>query len=139
MWIAIEEYVRILISCLMIQIFVHDHEAKAKRMRFFIYISFFLDPLSTTPLPSAVAYVYHALPTIDHLGEALQILILQQQSVMSIWFLARLYATMGWNASMVFCYQNCSDLLWEKIVLVIGKNFWNLRLKAENLQNFWDH
>ena len=24
---------------------------------------------------------------------------------------------------MVFCYQNCSDLLWEKIVLVIEKNF----------------
>ena len=23
---------------------------------------------------------------------------------------------------MVFCYQNCSDLLWEKIVLVIEKN-----------------
>ena len=22
---------------------------------------------------------------------------------------------------MVFCYQNCSDLLWEKIVLVIEK------------------
>ena len=36
-------------------------------------------------------------------------------------------------------YQNCSDLLWEKIVLVIEKNFWNSRLKAENLQNFWDH
>ena len=25
---------------------------------------------------------------------------------------------------VVFCYQNCSDLLWEKIVLVIKKNFW---------------
>ena len=23
---------------------------------------------------------------------------------------------------MVFCYQNCSDLLWEKIVLVIEEN-----------------
>ena len=33
---------------------------------------------------------------------------------------------------MVFCYQNCSDLLWDKIVLV--KIFWNSRLKAENLQ-----
>ena len=32
------------------------------------------------------------------------------------------------------CVQNCSDLLWEKIVLVIEKNFWNLRLKAENWQ-----
>ena len=31
------------------------------------------------------------------------------------------------------------DLLWEKIVLVIEKNFWNSRLKAKNLQNFWDH
>ena len=36
-------------------------------------------------------------------------------------------------------FQRCSDLLWEKIVLVIEKNFWNLRLKAKNLQNFWDH
>ena len=26
---------------------------------------------------------------------------------------------------MVFCHQNCSDLLWEKIVLVIEKTFWN--------------
>ena len=31
----------------------------------------------------------------------------------------------------VFCYQNCSDLLWEKNVLVIEKNVWNSRLKAE--------
>ena len=30
---------------------------------------------------------------------------------------------------MVFCYQNCSDLLSEKIVLVIKKN----------LQKFWDN
>ena len=39
---------------------------------------------------------------------------------------------------LVFCYQNCSDLLWEKNVLVIEKNFWNSRL-ASNLQKFWDH
>ena len=31
-------------------------------------------------------------------------------------------------SGMVFCYQNCSDLLWEKIVLVIEKNFGNSRL-----------
>ena len=37
---------------------------------------------------------------------------------------------------MVFNYQNCSFLLWEKNVLVIKKNFWNSNLKAENLQNF---
>ena len=40
---------------------------------------------------------------------------------------------------MVFCYQNCSDLLWEKIVLLIKKNFWNSRLKTKNVQKFWDH
>ena len=38
--------------------------------------------------------------------------------------------------TMVFCYQNCSDLLWEKIVLVTEKNFGNSRLKAENLKIF---
>ena len=51
--------------------------------------------------------------------------------------------TVGDNNSvtwqMVFCCQNCSDLLWEKIVLGIEKNFWNSRLKAENFQTFWDH
>ena len=36
-----------------------------------------------------------------------------------------------------------AKLFWptvrKKNVLVIKKNFWNSRLKAENLQNFWDH
>ena len=40
---------------------------------------------------------------------------------------------------IVFCYQNCSGLMWEKIVLVIEKKVWNSRLKVDNLQNFWDH
>ena len=39
--------------------------------------------------------------------------------------------------AMVFCYQNCSDLLWEKNVLVIEKIFWNSRLKAEKLATFY--
>ena len=39
----------------------------------------------------------------------------------------------------VFCYQNCSDLLWEKNVLVTEKNFWNSKLNAENLKKFWHH
>ena len=43
------------------------------------------------------------------------------------------------SEEMVFCYQNCSDLLWERILLVIEKNFWNSRLKAVNLQKIWDH
>jgi hypothetical protein len=51
------------------------------------------------------------------------------------------YIHLGYQSSkkctMVFCYQNCSDLLWEKIV--VEKNFWNSRLKTENLQHFWDH
>ena len=46
--------------------------------------------------------------------------------------------TLIWAHKIVFCYQNCSDLLWDKIVLVIEKNFWNSRLKAENLQKFWE-
>ena len=32
---------------------------------------------------------------------------------------------------MVFCYQNCSDPLLEKKVLVIEKNFLNLKKKIE--------
>ena len=40
---------------------------------------------------------------------------------------------------LLFCNQNCSDLLWEKIVLVTEKNFWNSRLNAECLQKFLDH
>ena len=35
---------------------------------------------------------------------------------------------------MVLCCQNHSDLLWEKIVLVIEKKFGSSRLKAENSQ-----
>ena len=51
------------------------------------------------------------------------------------------FLTVGQNnlVTMIFCYQNCSDLLWEKVVLVIEKNFWISRLKAENLQKIWDH
>ena len=48
-----------------------------------------------------------------------------------------IHLKVGYQIKMVFCYQNCSD--WEKIVLVIEKNFWNSRLKAENLKIFWDH
>ena len=43
------------------------------------------------------------------------------------------------KVSMIFCFQNCTDLLWEKKVLLIEKHFWNSRLKARNLQNFWDY
>ena len=46
--------------------------------------------------------------------------------------------SLGWK-EMVFCYQNCSDLMWEKIALVIEKNFSSLRLNAKDLENFWNH
>ena len=39
-------------------------------------------------------------------------------------------------SNMVFCYQNCWENWWEKIVLVIEKNFQNSKLMAENFQNF---
>ena len=51
----------------------------------------------------------------------------------------RLESKATWYIEMVFCYQNCSDLLWEKSVLVIKKNFWDSRLMAKDWQNFWDH
>ena len=40
---------------------------------------------------------------------------------------------------MVFCHQNCSDLPWEKTVLVIEKNFLNSQPSASNFKRFWDH
>ena len=30
---------------------------------------------------------------------------------------------------LISCYQNCFDILWERIVLVIEKIFWNSRLR----------
>ena len=36
-----------------------------------------------------------------------------------------------------FVNKICTELLWEKNVLVIEKIFWNLGVKAEYLQNFW--
>ena len=42
---------------------------------------------------------------------------LKHNWVLSIWFLwIKSFKKPG---TLVFCYQNCSDLLWEKIVLVI--------------------
>ena len=40
-----------------------------------------------------------------------------------------------------FFYENCSEILWEKIVLSSDrkKEIWNSRLKAKNFQKFWDH
>ena len=44
------------------------------------------------------------------------------------------------GVELVFCYQNCSDLLWEKIVLVIEKTFeirgWRPRI-FKNFEIAW--
>ena len=37
------------------------------------------------------------------------------------------------SSSLLFCFQNCSYLFWEKNGIVIKKSFWNSRLK----DNFW--
>jgi hypothetical protein len=50
--------------------------------------------------------------------------------------LQQIYWLLIHDPTMVFCCQNCSDLLWKKFVLANEKNFWNSRLKAEK---FWDH
>ena len=47
-----------------------------------------------------------------------------------------IFSNLNSNCSNHSVTKNCSDLsLFEWIVLVIEKNFWNSRLKAENLQN----
>ena len=38
--------------------------------------------------------------------------------------------------AMVFCYQNCSDLLLEKIVLVIGKKLLKFEAEGQELSKF---
>ena len=54
-------------------------------------------------------------------------------------FLARICSHQAYALGTGILLQNWSDLLWEKIVLVIEENFWNSRLKAESFQKFWDH
>ena len=44
------------------------------------------------------------------------------------------FRNMQKKLELVFCYQNCSELLWEKNVLVIEKNFWNSRPIYNNLE-----
>ena len=39
------------------------------------------------------------------------------------WFFEPMLVQKSFWKTMVFCYQNCSDPLWEKCVLVIEKNF----------------
>ena len=43
------------------------------------------------------------------------------------------------SEELVSCFQNCSDLLWQKIDLEIRIFFFNSRPKAQNLQECWDY
>ena len=74
--------------------------------------------------------------TVCHKASAAEIL---SNHLLSEQLKLRAVIVLGWNVrrrfeimffdfpagccTMVFCYQNCSDLLWEKIVLVTVKNF----------------
>ena len=37
---------------------------------------------------------------------------------------------------MVFCYQNCSDLLWEKIAIVMEKKLLKFEAEGREFVNF---
>ena len=41
-----------------------------------------------------------------------------------------IYYWQRWSKDLVFCYQNCPDLLWEKIVLFSDREFF-LKFEAE--------
>ena len=58
---------------------------------------------------------------------------LSYEKLLFIFHIEKLSYFYTWSTKMVFCYRNFSHLPWEKIVLVIDKNFWNSNLKAKNL------
>ena len=59
----------------------------------------------------------------------------------SNYFLLRckILSTPAIKHQLVFCFQKCSDLLREKNIYAIEKNFLSLSLKTENLPRIWDH
>ena len=83
-------------------------------------------------------FSYKFIITYGWLHYSFEVFLNSSWLLQFFWFFEPMQVQKSFWKTMVFCYQNCSDLLWEKCVLVIEKNFWNSRLKAENLQNFWD-
>ena len=77
--------------------------------------------------------VYRFLKSYDSISKMLESQVPLKRCnliVVVLWDSAlRLEVFFRWK--MLFCHQNCSDLLWEEIVLMTEKNFWNSRLKAE--------
>ena len=60
----------------------------------------------------------------------------------TVWLMdGRMEINVNKGANWTFWYFTKIVLTYceKKIVLVMEKNFWNSRLEAENLQNFWDH
>ena len=87
--------------------------------------------------------------TMIRLHKEFDQLCLSNRQVLFHWYLA--CWTLAWRSRPNSIYIVLVQQQWyfvtkivltyceKKIVLVIEKNFWNSRLKAENLQNFWDH
>ena len=40
---------------------------------------------------------------------------------------------------IVFCYKNCSELLWEKVVLLIEKKLFKFKAEGQEFQKICDH
>ena len=41
--------------------------------------------------------------------------------------------------TLVICFENCSDLLWQKIVVVNEKNFWKFEAEGQEFDFFWEN
>ena len=81
-----------------------------------------------------LALVVHQNPLMNSKGPSMSFYLNFYLDFIQI--LSKLYQDKIWiKLEIVFCYQNCSDLLWEKIVLVIEKIFWNSRLNSRKVWN----
>ena len=101
------------------------------------HITSFSLELKTTSIDGMILWIGQDLSSDDYLGVGIR-----KGMVHLVWNLGewpKHSVSLCVLLQMAFWYQNCSDLRGDKIVLVIEKNFWNLRLKAENVQKRWDH
>ena len=64
-----------------------------------------------------------------------------QQHRLSIKIALMMFQVFDFNKKMVFCYHNCSDLLWEKFVLACNFEFFqgNEAKKSESRKSFEIH
>ena len=62
-------------------------------------------------------------------GKMADLLLVEKSSFLSDLELFQSSLGFYWNTTMVFCYQNCSDLLRENVIVVIEEKL--LKFKAE--------